>query len=187
VPAGLTDGPEKPSSPESPSKPQPPEPPARPAQQFKIHDEALIIRQVEADFAAKLFALMPTPRATKRFTNIYRMLKAPIAPEELLTFEGTENAPGTFQVPMLLLAILVGMPKQAAALFPEILRRARRGEDPLSDLAISPGEGTSQAFMKRTAEITDAATFPRSPEAFSYWLPRVARFSFEVGRTMKPG
>ncbi len=165
----------------------PPDPPESAAQELTIHDEALVIRQVEADFAAKLFAFMPTPRATKRFTNIYRMLKAPIAPEELPTFEGTENAPGTFQVPMLLLAILVGMPQQATALFPEILRRARNGEDPMRDLATSLGEGASNAFMERIADIADAPTFPRSLDVFSYWGPRVARFSFEVGRTTKPG
>jgi hypothetical protein len=82
---------------------------------FTIHDDAMVIKAVEANFAKTLYRFLPSPRATKRFSNIYRILKAPTPPEQLQLFEGTEQVPGIFQVPMLLLAILIGMPREAAA------------------------------------------------------------------------
>ena len=158
--------------------------------EFTIHDDALEIKPVEANFAERLYSLLPTPRATKRFANIYRILKAPILPEQLESFEGTEHAPGTFQVPMLLLAILVGMPSEAAILFPSLLDRVAKGHDPIGDLAaletLGFDKNTPAALRDKVSEIVGDSTFPRSPELFFYWLPRVSRFSFEIGRAIRP-
>jgi KAP family P-loop domain len=158
--------------------------------EFTIHDEALEIKAVEANFAERLYILLPTPRATKRFANIYRILKAPILPEYLETFEGTEHAPGTFQVPMLLLATLVGMPSEAAILFPNLFDRVAKGNDPIEDLAALETLGFNKnmpaALRDKVSEIVADSTFPRSPELFFYWLPRVSRFSFEIGRAVRP-
>ena len=94
-------------------------------QVFKIHEEALTIKDQERKFAQKLFAIVPTPRAVKRFSNVYRILKAPVAADRLRLFEGTGDLPGEFQVPMLLLAILIGAPVEAVTIFPELRKRAR--------------------------------------------------------------
>ena len=157
---------------------------------FVINEDALVIKPVEANFAEDLYRLMPSPRATKRFSNIYRILKASTAPDQLQTFEGTEQWPGTFQVPMLLLAILIGMPSEAAALFPKLYERVRIGDDPIDALgsidAPTLAKDKIALFRDRVNEIVSESSFPRSPELFADWLPRVSRFSFEIGRAFNP-
>lgn len=158
--------------------------------QFTIHDDALVIKPVEAAFAERLYSLLPTPRATKRFSNTYRILKAPILPDQLEAFEGTEHAPGTFQVPILLLAILIGMPSEAATLFPNLFNRVAKGHNPVEDLELLEILGLKKdapsALREKIGEIVADSTFPRSPDVFANWLPRVSRFSFEIGRAIKP-
>lgn len=157
---------------------------------FAIHDEALVIKAVEAAFAEQLYALLPTPRATKRFANIYRILKASIVLDQIDAFEGREGAPGTFQVPMLLLAVLIGAPEEAAELFPELLREARQGLGMQESLRRPPVTSTHgqalTAVRERMSVIAAAEAFPQSADVILHWVPRVARFSFEVGRTLRP-
>jgi hypothetical protein len=157
---------------------------------FTIHDDAMVIKAVEANFAKTLYRFLPSPRATKRFSNIYRILKAPTPPEQLQLFEGTEQVPGIFQVPMLLLAILIGMPREAAALFPNFYVRVAGGDDPIEALATLDVLGVAKEkvalLRERVSEIVSESSFPRSPELFANWLPRVSRFSFEIGRAINP-
>jgi hypothetical protein len=158
-------------------------------QSFTIHEDALVIKPVESNFAERLYRLLPTPRATKRFSNIYRILKAPTPPDQLPSFEGTEQVPGTFQVPMLLLAILIGMPTEAAALFPKLYQRVAGGHDPIEEIATLETLGATDKMTllrERVSEIVSDSSFPRSPEIFVHWLPRVSRFSFEIGRAINP-
>jgi hypothetical protein len=153
--------------------------------EFTIHDDALVIRPVEEAFAERLYSLLPTPRATKRFSNTYRILKAPILPDQLETFEGAEQAPGTFQVPMLLLAILIGMPSEAGMFFPRLFDRVTQRHS--EDLAVSEILGYApEALREKLSEIVADNMFPRSPALFAEWLRRVSRFSFEIGRAIKP-
>jgi hypothetical protein len=155
-------------------------------EEFLIHEDALVIKPVEEIFAERLYNLLPTPRATKRFSNTYRILKAPILPDQLATFEGVEQAPGTFQVPMLLLAILIGMPAEAARFFPPLFERATKREN-AGDLTVPEILGFApEALREKLDEIVADGGFPRSPALFAEWLRRVSRFSFEIGRTIKP-
>jgi hypothetical protein len=157
---------------------------------YYVHEESLLIKPWETKFAEQLFALMPTPRAAKRFTNTYRILKAPIKPDKLFDFEGTEEYPGSFQVPMLLLAILIGAPAESAVLFPKLQKTVVDGNNPLVTLQkVSNLELTDEAFEKLQEKIkpiiTDL-TFPDSAKVFAYWIPRVSRFSFDLGRIIQP-
>jgi hypothetical protein len=168
------------------------------APDFVVHDAALTIKPVEAAFARRLFALLPTPRAVKRFSNTYRILKASVPVARLPAFEGTEAAPGTFRLPMLLLALLIGLPREAAIALPALYRRVDGGGDPVAELLalqrLGFDEQAPAAEKARIAElqaqlksiVTDA-TFPRAVELYREWMPRVARFSFEVGRAIRPG
>jgi hypothetical protein len=153
---------------------------------FVLQKEALVIQGWETDFAKRLFALMPTPRAAKRFTNIYRMLKAPVGRERLLEFEGTAKHPGEFQLPMLLLALSIGAPAEAAALFPALRVRAAHGEGlaaALDLLAADTALGTRAAAVEqKIGALLRDPQFPDSAEALREWVPRVARFSFDLGR-----
>jgi hypothetical protein len=153
---------------------------------FVIHEESLLLKPWEAKFAEDLFSLMPTPRAAKRFSNVYRILKAPVARERLSSFEGTAELPGDFRVPMVLLAGLIGSPDEAAVLFPKLQQSAVEGRHVLEVLkdfttsrSSSPGVAT---LCEKLLPLVAQPGFPHAPELFGEWIPRVSRFSFELGR-----
>ena len=146
----------------------------------------MVIRPLEEAFAKRLFDLLPTPRATKRFSNTYRLLKAPISLDRLKAFEGVEHAPGTFQVPMLLLAILIGMPAEAAVFFPRLYDHVKDFNDPVELKVSAILELAPASLHGKIGDMLASDAFPRSSALFEDWLPRVSRFSFEIGRTIKP-
>jgi hypothetical protein len=157
--------------------------------EFVIQEESLTIRTWEAAFADRLFGLIPTPRAAKRFSNVYRILKAPVQMGRLPAFEGTAELPGEFQVPMLLLAILIGMPAEALEAFPRLWVLALAKRDPVGALQGPAGDPRPSAALLRLQEmirpIVSDPGFPRAPELYSEWIPRVSRFSFDVGRAVE--
>jgi len=159
-------------------------------QVFQIHEEALTIREWERKFAGRLFQIIPTPRAVKRFSNVYRILKAPVPSSRLQLFEGTGELLGEFQVPMFLLAILIGSPAEAVAIFPELQKRTRANggvSAVLHDLGVltKGSDDNLRTLQAKIRPIIDDPQFPHDPELFEYWIPRVARFSFDVGRAIE--
>lgn len=158
---------------------------------FVINEESLAIKPWEAKFAERLYALIPTPRAAKRFSNIYRILKAPVRREHLSQFEGSAEVPGDFQIPMLLLAILIGAPSESALLFPKLLQHAAEGNDmaeALQQFKILGLESSTTfiALEEKIQPIIAESGFPSSSEVFLEWIPRVSRFSFDLGRVIQP-
>jgi polyhydroxyalkanoate synthesis regulator phasin len=154
--------------------------------EFTIHEEAMVIRPPETAFAQRLFDMLPTPRATKRFSNTYRLLKASVSLGELRAFEGSEQAPGTFQVPMFLLAILIGMPAEAATFFPRLYDRVKELGGPAELEASEILDFASPALRSSIIDIVSRDTFPRSAALLEDHLRHVSRFSFDIGRTIKP-
>jgi hypothetical protein len=156
----------------------------------RLNQESLNIRSWEADYASQLAAFIPTPRGAKRFTNIYRLLKAPLDHGELWIFEGTASSPGEFRAPMLLLAILTGFPDVSVALFGAI-----KNQNPSS---FSPSAFFSNiAAQAQSIEVPDVQRLQNcvnplvkaglaSSEAFLRWIPRVARFSFYTAKIAEP-
>jgi hypothetical protein len=157
--------------------------------EFVIQEESLVIKTWEAKFAERLFALIPSPRAAKRFSNIYRVLKAPIRRDRLVQFEGTAEVLGDFQVPMFLLALLIGVPGESAALFPKLQKHAAKGDSTKKALRqLKTLELDLPAFETLTEKIRPIVSdpaFPDDPAVFLEWLPRVSRFSFELGRIVR--
>lgn len=151
-----------------------------------IPNITLTIRSWETQFAGELFELIPTPRAAKRFTNIYRLLKAQVRPPQILQFEGSAAQPGNFQVAMLLLAILIGCPGEAAAIFLQLQECARK-QSTISEVwtGIDQTAIESNERKRITAcmhSLMAMPYFPQNSAIYQEWLPRVARFSFELGR-----
>jgi hypothetical protein len=150
--------------------------------ELEIYEDSLIIQDWESKFAARLFELIPTPRAAKRFSNTYRILKAPLRHDSLAEFEGTARELGAFQVPMLLLAISIGAPAEAADLFPKLLQYAIGGENPTEKLRRIAGFA---ALQDKIQPILANPLFPSDPRIYLEWIPRVSRFSFEAGRAIR--
>ncbi len=78
--------------------------------------EALRIRPAELDFMDQVAPLMPrTPRAVKRFVNIYRLYKAALSTPGLAKFLGSPEHPGNYRAAQVLLALVIGTPSFAKA------------------------------------------------------------------------
>lgn len=154
--------------------------------EFVINEDSLTIHEWEGTFAQKLFDVIATPRAAKRFSNIYRILKAPIRPEQLGQFEGSAEAFGEFQLPMLLLAFLIAQPAEAAIVFPKLYQHAGEGKDICASMSLLKREEPSLTpVLERLDPIIGSKTFPGGCLLLVQWIPRVSRFSFEVGRAIQ--
>lgn len=166
---------------------------------FNLNSDALRFEAIEQEFVHHLAAMIPTPRAAKRFINIYRLLRATIPSTELVVF--VEN--GEFRAVMILLAILTGFPR----LSPTIFRKLLILEDtyPWSNLisSIRPQQvsadhngfynGILTYFSAAEAvewkrlymnlnNLHQASILPESVGVYSRWVGQVARFSFRVGK-----
>ena len=153
-----------------------------------INEDSLTIQEWEGAFAQKLFDVIATPRAAKRFSNIYRILKAPIHHRQLSQFEGSAEAFGEFQLPMLLLAFLIAQPAEAAIVYPTLYQHARKGKnfrDSMSLLKREMGSPSLTPVLERLDPIIASKAFPSDASLLVEWIPRVSRFSFEVGRAIQ--
>jgi hypothetical protein len=156
---------------------------------FEITEEALTIKDWEADFAEQLFSFIPNARAAKRFTNIYRILKAQLPAEQIRAFEGTAEMPGLFQIPMLLLAILIHSTSESAKFFPVLYKHLQKGEnvnEALKNLTLI--ETTPAEFQTLSMIITPVVSqiwFPFNEQEFMHWIPKVSRFSFDLGKVIQ--
>ncbi|CAN7180689.1 P-loop NTPase fold protein [Caballeronia sp. LjRoot31] len=145
--------------------------------------QALSINKAEAAFAGGLYGLLSTPRSAKRFANVYRLLKASVPPRSLAAFEGTAEVPGIFQVPMLLLAALIGDSSSASATFPMFLLQATADDEKwwIDKVGATENEGVAR-MLKTIDSVAGRELFPHDTKVICEWLPRVARYSFLTAR-----
>jgi hypothetical protein len=140
----------------------------------------LQLDEAELDFLGTLSALVPTPRATKRLANTYRLLRAPLEQGELDALVAGEH-----RAVLVLLAALVGAPGGAAA---EVLT-ALLGEPPettwdrfLTRVADAPVSTEARRLAAALAAVSDHDLLEAPVERLQRWTPRVARYSFETAR-----
>jgi hypothetical protein len=114
--------------------------------------EALRISQVELDFMDQVAPLMPrTPRAIKRFVNIYRLYKVALSTPALGKFLGTPEHPGNFRAVQILLALVIGAPDFAKAVVTVLDELDETNSKRLSDLGAlfeDPQEPTWQTTIQ---------------------------------------
>lgn len=82
--------------------------------------EHLRIEEWERTFMKTLHELIPSPRASKRFINIYRLLRASVEETERELFVGNDKE-GEYRFAQILLAILTGYPAQASDLLGSLI------------------------------------------------------------------
>lgn len=69
----------------------------------------LRLRSSELNFISRLGPALPTPRAAKKFVNLYRLIRIGIPEGQLASFLGG-SAGGQYQIVLVLLALIVGSP-----------------------------------------------------------------------------
>jgi hypothetical protein len=145
-----------------------------------------------------LHEIIPSPRAGKRFINIYRLIRATVNERERSAFVGDVNG-GEYQCAMLLLAILTGYPPEATAIFRDLIHRQHTetwwkfigdlrasrlvGFSEGAKFAVTPQQRRWEELLNKLDGLRPAIS-DRSCADFVKWAPRIARYSFQSGRVL---
>lgn len=173
-----------------------PPPPVFKHRQHAVDAKSLDITLPELEYIEKLAPLLDrSPRALKRFVNVYRLLKASLSPEEeddFLEENGALGAP--FKNVLLLLAVVTGLPRLSDDLIDGLLAAGYR----------SPGGKAGYVTLGELIESLDASQKDPNDEAARLvawldqevgmtwrganpnmllnWVPRVSRYSYRLHR-----
>ncbi|MDX6289162.1 MAG: hypothetical protein QOH42_961 [Blastocatellia bacterium] len=178
----------------------------KPAGEVDLPPEHLRVEDWEREYMKRLFWLIPSPRAAKRFVNIYRLLRASVDEEKQAAFVG-ETKQGEHRVALMLLAIVTGYPSEAADILRELLKQDKsrmwwqfidefetqsRTEtevdqegNPPEKLSEAEAENFQQLFTNLARpKVRELIPNTQSCAAFIDWAPQVARYSFQSGRVL---
>lgn len=144
--------------------------------------EALRLSDAElADMQTLAPVIGRSPRATKRFVNSYRLLKASLTPKETAALAAGDAGAG--RAPMFLLAVVTGLPELAPKLF-ATMAWSRGGKNPFALLADFARAGGIEIETVRRLE--ELESDPKAMcwrevthEQLAPWTGRVAQFAFE--------
>ncbi|MFC9253274.1 P-loop NTPase fold protein [Amycolatopsis thailandensis] len=148
-------------------------PPSSGQSTIDLRPPRLVISTAELEFLPTLAPLIRSPRAAKRFLNLYRLLRARLAGEDLAEFlaDGSREAP--FRAVMVLLSVLVGYPEAVSWFFAVL-----EGADP-DDNALDVVSGLNDHELRPKLERgLSGGSWPERAASYQRWLPLVNRFSF---------
>lgn len=174
-----------------------------------LKPENLHVESAEIEFMHGLSEteMIRTPRAVKRFINIYRLIRAGIQMEDLPMFVGNNQDTGEFKALMLLLAILTGFPYLSPYFFKKILSTEITDNwiEMIKTLKPNPIESTKtddlvaysncvipvmskseaiewERLHANIIKLNDKEMLPVTMGPYIRWVPEVARFSFRMGK-----
>ncbi|HEX8694460.1 MAG TPA: P-loop NTPase fold protein [Longimicrobium sp.] len=174
-------------------------------QQRATEAARLEIGAAEREFMKRTYRLIPTPRAAKRFLNVYRLVRGGLDADQLEALVGSPEA-GEYRAVLLLLAMLTGYPAEATVVLRDLvetepddtwwhylerLEQRRREAAEANDDAADPFAGLEGVEESRWADMLRKleAVRPYLPagqscEDFVKWAPEIARYSFYSGRVL---
>ena len=136
----------------------------------------------------RLGELIPTPRAAKRFVNVYRLIRASLANEQELAWFLDNREFAAVQV---LLAIVTGAPAEASEILRELLERPEQGAWNIVWWELVDGVIKSRLEKPGWVSLNDRLgtlrcdkEIPKTCEGFRKWADDVARYSFYSGRVL---
>ncbi|HET7017665.1 MAG TPA: P-loop NTPase fold protein [Streptosporangiaceae bacterium] len=147
--------------------------------------ESLRLSHAEVEFMTKLGALTPSPRATKRMANLYRLVRISIPDAKLAVFLGDTGA-GPYRAVQVLIAVLTGSPDSAGGFFECILRAP-----PTHTLFAALESGSAQVrgaddsiaiITAKLKALNERAELPSQVREYQEWCPQLARYSFRTWR-----
>jgi hypothetical protein len=163
-----------------------------PARAPSLSPRTLALTRAERDFAALVAGELRTPRTVKKFTNLYRLLRAGIdehsgALDRFLA-EDTGDA-AEYQAVLIMLVAIIAFPDEAPVLL-LALARLDGGDEPdrrsWADFVDELGRcgprlrEASRFLAETTAAIPGAERWTRDP--FRRWAVEVSRYSFATGQ-----
>jgi hypothetical protein len=138
----------------------------------------------ERDAIVAAGGLVSTPRSAKRLVNSYRLLRAGLHRTDLDRLTGSRVE---YPAVIVLLALLVGFPAQAARVLEVLLSRGQPLAESFPELVKECATAHTDVDRSRdpiTARMTaamQAVGAPSDLEPYRHWASRVARFSFRTG------
>jgi hypothetical protein len=159
--SGTPDGTVTPSDTDSAGRSEGPSPTGptgsgRLAQSQELNPRGLLLESHEVDAMQELSHLLGrSPRALKRFVNVYRLFK--VRQPDVVDFADQDRPDADYRVVLYLLAEIIGRPAAAADLFDFI----RTADDETVLTMVPPG-------------------WPQHAGAYQAWLDEVGRFSFRA-------
>lgn len=150
--------------------------------------QSLEIRDFELSSIEALAPLLGrSPRALKRFVNLYRLIKAGLTVAEHNEFvRHNPEELGGFQAVLFLLAVDTGLPRLSRAVFDTLLVMKQRGELSIKRFL---DERDPHAFADTADwstlkdwidQLERPETFDRGMAVIAKWVPQVARYSFQA-------
>jgi hypothetical protein len=174
----------------------PREPQAVVQEEPQVNLESLMFRPEELEFMAALAPLLDrSPRALKRFVNVYRLIKAGLTPAEQRAFHGAEGQVPPYHAVLFLLAVDTGLPELADEFFaslravnPEPGGGTGKGaatlgqlvEAKIAELGGRFGEGGPWTRLRVLRAGTAESDFDPPLALIAAWEPRVIRYSFRA-------
>ncbi|MDQ3154681.1 MAG: P-loop NTPase fold protein, partial [Actinomycetota bacterium] len=145
-----------------------------------LTDRGLRLRSAEYDFLPHLAPLLLTPRAIKKLTNLYRLLRISVADDQLDDFVGDEDG-GPYQAAALLLAAVISAPAQAESFLAD-LATAKPGADIVDTLTSLSDSALAASLAKRIREIREVLPVHGDVTTYQRCAVSVPRYSLETYR-----
>jgi hypothetical protein len=153
----------------------------------------LAFTEDEVRYMKALYPLMPSPRAVKRFVNLYRLMRGLLDDYRFAGY--VDDQKREYEAALLLLAMLIGFPEETTVVLKELTAESeaklwwtfittmikdRKDQEKSAPAAL----GRWVVLEKKLASIRTEAKKPaetRTCEHFVTWASEVARFSFHSG------
>jgi hypothetical protein len=162
----------------------------------------LALSDWERNYIKRLYSLIPSPRAAKRFVNVYRLLRASLDQPQAAAFTGDEHQ-GQYQAVLLLLAMLIGYPAEATDILRGLLEQApdqpwwsfidnfghpataaANGNGAAAGAINKREEGRWRELRAKLDQLRTLISDERSCKDFKLWTFEISRYSFQSGRVM---
>lgn len=157
-------------------------------ERLELNPSVLELDPREQLFMPRLHELIPTPRAAKRFVNVYRLIRASIAKGSDLHWflDGNE-----FVAAQILLAMVSGAPAESAEILEKLLALSPRDAMTtqwwqLVDQVVKPQLQRPhwRRFDARLESLRRDYQVPSECDRYRKWADDVARYSFYSGRVL---
>lgn len=151
-----------------------------------LEPQRLILNKEELRVIETLAPILGrSPRAVKRFVNVYRILRAGLHRDELSSFLGGDRKTPSYPAVLLLLAILNGSPSLATELFKGLVQATskdtlKRFVNTLEKDSSRTGTSEWQRFFGILTPFVQEWGGSLTVGDFQEWAPRVARYSFRM-------
>jgi hypothetical protein len=145
--------------------------------------EGLSIPHAEVEYMERLLPLLGrSPRAVKRFVNIYRIIRVSLTEEELSSFTA-----GDYRVAMFLLAVVTNLPAASELVFSTFedasISKLETWESLVRRLNSQPGAQRNVEWPRVHAWLQQPGgldTLPFDVALLQLWAKRIGRFSFFI-------